>query len=135
MTFSSQKPTGADITLTPLIDILFLVLMFLMLTATFTDSRSLRLSLPSAATGEPETRDGIVRIVVDAENVFRIRDEMVSAEEIGRYLTAAATADDVRVLLSADTRASHGAVVQVIDAVRGAGILRLSIDTLPTPNP
>ena len=127
-----QRPS-AEIILTPLIDILFIVLLFLVLTATFTDSTSLRLSLPQAVTGLPETQQlpGTIRITVDADGTPGIDGRPVSLDDLGRLLDAVADKDALKVLLAADRSASHGDVVAVIDAVRQAGISRLSIETLP----
>ena len=82
-----QRPS-AEIILTPLIDILFIVLLFLVLTATFTDSTSLRLSLPQATTGIRETQQlpGTIRISVDADGALGIDGRPVSLDDLGRLL-------------------------------------------------
>ena len=133
MRVTQHRRPSAEIILTPRIDILFIVLLFLVLTATFTDSTSLRLSLPRATTGLCETQQlpGTIRITVDADGTPGIDGRPVSLDDLGRLLDAVAGKDALNVRLAADRSASHGDVVAVIDAVRQAGIFRLSIETLP----
>ena len=133
MRVTRRRRPSAEIILTPLIDILFIVLLFLVLTATFTDSTSLGLLLPQAATGLRETQQlpGTIRITVDADGTPGIDGQPVSLDDLGGLLDAVADKDALNVLLAADRSASHGDVVAVIDAVRQAGIFRLSIETLP----
>ena len=133
MRVTGHRRPSAEIILTPLIDILFIVLLFLVLTATFTDSTSLGLSLPQAATGTRETQQlaGTIRITVDANGTPGIDGRPVSLDDLRRRLEAIADKDALNVLLAADRSASHGDVVAVIDLVRQASIFRLSIETLP----
>ena len=133
MRVTGRRRPSAEIILTPLIDILFIVLLFLVLTATFTDSTSLRLSLPQARTAirEAQQLSGTIRITVAADGTLGSDGHPVSLDDLGRLLGAVADKDAVNVLLAADRSASHGEVVAVIDAVRQAGIFRLSIETLP----
>lgn len=133
---ASRRRPSAEIILTPLIDILFIVLLFLVLTATYTDSTALSLSLPQASTGVRELQSipGTIRVTVDADGTLRIDRQPASLDELGRRLSAAADTDALNVFLAADRRATHGDVVAVIDAVRQAGIFRLSIEALPQPS-
>ena len=133
MRVTRRRRPSAEIILTPLIDILFIVLLFLVLTATFTDSTSLSLSLPPAATGirEMQQPPGTIRITVDANGALGIDGRPASLDDLGRLLGAVADRDALDVLLAADRSARHGDVIAVIDAVRQAGIFRVSIETLP----
>ena len=132
-----RRRPSAEIILTPLIDILFIVLLFLVLTAAYTESTALNLSLPQAATGirDPQPLPGTIRITVDADGTLGLDGQPVGLDELGGRLGAVADEDTLNVLLAADRRARHGDVVTVIDAVRLAGISRLSIEALPQPAP
>ena len=133
MRATRHRRPSAEIILTPLIDILFIVLLFLVLTSTFIDSTSLRLSLPQTTTGirERQQLPGTIRITVEADGRLGIDGQPVNLDDLGRRLGAVADNDALNVLLAADRSASHGDVVAVIDAVRRAGIFRLSVETLP----
>lgn len=130
MKFSHRTRREAEITLTPLIDILFIVLLFLVLTATFTEQTVLRVALPRAATGEPSVEDvSLLRVLIDADGQIYLGDRAHTLAEVRTRLQAMGDPDRARVTIAADRAASHGSVVQVLDLVRQAGIVRVNIQT------
>jgi len=130
MKFSHRTRREAEITLTPLIDILFIVLLFLVLTATFTEQTVLRVALPRAATGEPSVEDeSLLRVLIDADGQIYLGDRVHTLDEVRTRLQAMGDPDRARVTIAADRAASHGSVVQVLDLVRQAGIVRVNIQT------
>ena len=130
MTFAPPRRTGAEITLTPLIDILFIVLLFLVLTATFTEQSVLRIALPKTATGEHHPHDpSTVRILVDANGNVYVDGDGRTLDDVARRLQAIPDKDRAFVAVSADEDTSHGRVIQVVDLIRQAGIFRLDIET------
>jgi biopolymer transport protein ExbD len=127
--FSRAPRREAEITLTPLIDILFIVLLFLVLTATFTEQTVLRVALPRAVTGERDVQDQLMlRVVIDADGQIYMEGRAYTLDEV-RARFGAMPPDRARVSIAADWHASHGAVVQVLDLVRQAGIVRVEIQT------
>jgi biopolymer transport protein ExbD len=132
--FSRRRRIPADINLTPLIDILFLVLVFLVVTASFTDRTVLPIVLPHAATADTlqAPRDGIL-IAIDAAGVLYLNGEQREPDEIRRALQAVADPAAVTVTVAADERTPHGRVVQVLDLAREAGMQRLDIQTFRDP--
>lgn len=127
----ARRHPGSEIILTPLIDILFTVLLFLVLTATFTEQTVLRISLPRSVSGAKTTDDPrVVRIVVDADGRVYVNGQMQTIDAVKRRLDAIAEADRSSVKISADENAKHGRVVQIVDLIRQAGIFRLDIDTI-----
>jgi biopolymer transport protein ExbD len=128
---ASRRRHEAEITLTPLIDILFIVLLFLVLTATFTEQTVLRLALPRADTADRLQAPGeTVRILVDADGGTYLDDQARTLDEIAIRLRAVVNKDEALVRLSADERTGHGRVVQVMDVVRQAGLHRVDIETV-----
>lgn len=148
MRFRSDRRASPEITLTSLIDILFIVLVFLVLTTTFRESRSFRLALPEAATGErvDSTPRDRWSITIDAYEQVYFQDEALEIEQLEPRLRAAtavgpdpsgmpAFSEQPEVLLAADARVSHGRVVAVMDVVRKVGIRRLRIETIEPATP
>lgn len=132
MTIRRPRRLPPEINLTPLIDILFIVLIFLVLTATFADMTTFQVNLPPATTGgEPPARQipGRVVVSVAADGTVQITGDIVTADELARRLQSRPDRDRLTLVLSADARASHGDVVAVMDRIRRAGILRISIET------
>jgi biopolymer transport protein ExbD len=117
----------SGINVTPLVDVVLVLLIIFMVTATYIVRASIKVELPRTAQGGEAagailtvvlTRDGVVYL----DGVRRSEDELVA-------LTKQAVARDgeVRALISADKGALHGAVVHLIDLVRGAGVTRFAI--------
>jgi len=127
----ARRRPGPDIGLTPMIDMLFLVLMFLLLTTTFREATFLRVTLPEAASG---SRDAAVsspqvRLVIDEQGVIAVGDRPITLDDLARMLAAIGDADAAYVRIAADERVDHGRVVAVMDTVRRAGIHRVMIET------
>ncbi len=117
----------ADINVTPLVDVVLVLLIIFMVTATYIVRASIDVDLPRAAHGGDAvgtvlsvvlTRDGQVFL----DGVRRTEEELVA-----RTREAVRRDADTRVIISADRGALHGAVVRVIDLVRGAGATRFAI--------
>jgi biopolymer transport protein ExbD len=117
----------SDINVTPLVDVVLVLLIIFMVTATYIVRASIDVELPRAAHGGERTgtvlsivltRDGQVFL----DGVRRTEDELVV-----RTREAVASDGDARVVISADRAALHGAVVRVIDLVKGAGATRFAI--------
>lgn len=119
------------VNLTPLIDVLFIVLLFLVLTTRFDDSFALDVSLPDAESADLVSSDGegVIRIVVQANGRLLLDGQVVTLSEVAQVLVDAAQAPAVTLLIAADAHAAHGAVVTVLDRARQAGISSLRLET------
>ena len=121
------------IDLTPLIDVVFILLLFFMVTTTFNRQSELKVDLPEASTrAEPQEKPP-VRLVIDADGHYFINGrEVVNTR--GETLIAAlreAVGEDAEqpVILQADAKTPHQAVVTAMDAAARLGITHLSIAT------
>ena len=131
MRFQRTARDSPVISLTSLIDVLFLVLMFLVLTATFQGTFVLELSLPPAETGIPASvsAPGVVRVVVSDDGQVTIEERRLTLDELERNLSLLPARPDRQVVLSADGRTPHASVVAVMDRVRRAGIQAMRLET------
>jgi biopolymer transport protein ExbD len=129
--FTNRPRPAAEINLMPLIDILFLVLVFLVVTATFTERTVLPIALPPAATAAPDAGEqaGIV-VSIAADGTLYVDGREQPLAEVARRLHSIGDPASASVTIAADRRVQHGRVIEVVDSVRGAGILRLDIQTL-----
>jgi len=127
--------------LTPLIDTMFLLLIFFMTTTTFNRQSQLKIDLPQA-TGEatPEPQEPI-RIIIDANGEYAINDPQHSLintqlETLKRALhQIAGTQPNPVLLISADVNAPHHAVMTAMEAARDLGFSRLSFEAQQPPEP
>ena len=133
MTFGRNRRIAPGFNLTPLMDILFIVLIFLVLTTTFKDATTFEVQLPTAQSSATEPRDlpGLISISVAEDGAIELAGERMALAELQRRLGAVSDPERVTVRLRADADASHGIVVGVMDAVRQSGISQLSIETRP----
>lgn len=114
--------------LTPLIDCIFQLLVFFLLTASFVTTPNMGVELPKASTkaAPSERRDLIV--VVTREGAIQFENRTLSPGELLTVLKSQhAKRPDGRVLIQADTKAYHGQVVRVMDAAKAAGFRRLGV--------
>ena len=133
MKFSRRRPDEPEINLIPFIDVLLVVLIFLMLTTTYSRFTELQVTLPSANSERLRERPGEVIVSVSADGRYAINRKLVdgrSVELLALELRAAAAGrDDSVVIISADATAAHQSVVNVLDAARRAGLQRLTFAT------
>jgi biopolymer transport protein ExbD len=124
-----------EINLISLIDVIFCIIIFLVVTTTFDVRTSLRLELPTAAGPTIEASDDPLTVVVDAEGRLYLGTVELPKEDRAALIAALSRVDgdhaSTRVVLRADARAPHQAVVTAMDALGQAGFARLSIATMP----
>lgn len=129
---ASEEPV---INLTPLIDMVFLLIIFFMLTTNLAVTSGFDVNLPKSGAHRgaiDETKSLVVYIGQDGKAY--IDGKEVSDEEILMRASAAAKASkDGVIIIRADTMAAHGAVIRVMDIARSGGLKRLAIDTRPRP--
>ena len=126
-----------DINLVPLIDVILVLIIFFVVTTTFDARSMLKLELPQA-TGEPASTDtNALVLLVNADGRYFVHDREVlrtDADALRQVLVEVAGEDrDRPVLLRADARTPHQAVVTALDAVGQLGFRHVSIATAPEP--
>ena len=133
MNFRPPTEQDVDINLTPLIDVVFLLLIFFMVSTTFVKESELELTLPEAS--EELREDPVDKIDVSIDrngDVFVNQRALINTQlsTIRQALTdARSDGGDPVVIISADAAASHQGVVDVMDAARQAGLYRLTFPT------
>jgi biopolymer transport protein ExbD len=116
------------INVTPLVDVVLVLLIIFMVTATYIVRASIEVDLPRAAHGG-ETTGTLLSVVITREGeVYLDGVKRTEAELVERSRQAVAESPEARAIISADKGALHGAVVRVIDVVKGAGISRFAIN-------
>ena len=128
-----------EINLVSLIDVLFCLILFLVVTTTFTQRSVLKLQLPQAQAGAQADTGATLTIMVDSEGKYFVNtSEVLKTDEGSLKEAIARAAGDERsqaVVLRADGRASHQSVVTAMDALGQLGFARLSIATTPARQP
>jgi biopolymer transport protein ExbD len=132
MILRRRQPRRARIEIIPMIDVVFFLLVFFMMASlSMTVYRGLPVNLPRAATGAaPPTESAAITVARDGQAYLDHRPVTPSA--LGEHLRGLVTANPaVAVVITADEAVAHGRVVDVLDAVRGAGVTRMAIAVRP----
>jgi biopolymer transport protein ExbD len=137
MKFSRRRMDEPEINLIPFIDVLLVVLIFLMLTTTYSRFTELQVNLPAASAEPMRERPGEIIVAVAGDGRYAVNQRAVdgrSVELLAAELTAAAQGrSDMVVIISADATAAHQSVVNVLDAARRAGLMRLTFAAQAPP--
>ncbi len=124
-----------DINLVPLIDVILVLIIFFVITTTFDARSTLQLQLPSATAQPVSEQVKSLSVLINAEGRYFVGDQEVLRTDIDALKQALATAggeDRSRpVMLRADARTPHQAVVTALDALGQLGFRRISIATAP----
>jgi biopolymer transport protein ExbD len=119
-----------EINLIPFIDVLLVILIFLMLSTTYSRFTELQLDLPAADAEQLRERPGEIIVSVSSDGRYMLNHRQVdgrSVELLAAELKAAADGrSDTVLIVSADALSTHQSVINVLDAARRAGLARLS---------
>ncbi len=128
-----SRHQSVHLDITPLVDVVFLLLIFFMVTTTFARHQEIDLDLPRARTGQTAEEDAErIIITITARGELTVQGEAVPVRGLKDRLQAAAGGvRDPLVTIQADREASHGRVIQVLDAARALGMTRLMIASEP----
>lgn len=135
MKFQRQRREEISINLTPLIDVVFLLLIFFMVTTTFTRESHLSISLPEASAHAPEhaSETDSIDVVVGAEGQYRVNGQLLVTSDAltlkRALLKLAGERRDLPFIITADAQATHQSVVTVMDVAGQLGFSGLSITT------
>lgn len=127
----SPRPRRPIINITPLVDVMLLLLIFFMVTSTFRDMRALDLQLPEAVSGEAQPRD-LHEITVMQDGALSFNGMSMDHEELRTALRDTLAHDaGARIVLRADKRTPYAHVVHVLDLARGEGVGHLILPVIP----
>lgn len=119
----------ADINITPFVDIILVVLIIFMVTATTIVESSIKVTLPDAATGEA-TESTSLGLTLTKDGGLMLDGEPVDAEQLKVAIRAAkaTSKEDVVCLIAADKEVAHGRVVWLIDLVKAEGVAKFALN-------
>ncbi len=135
MNFRRTRSEEVSVNLTPLIDVVFLLLIFFMVSTTFTRETQLKVDLPQAASGDPaETRDiQQIELTISATGEVAINDKALIAPSLDTIKAALQreSAGDISlpVVITADAQTAHQSVITAMDAAGQLGFSRLRLTT------
>lgn len=120
-----RKRKQPAINITSLIDVMFLLLIFFMVSTTFAEHPGIKLELPKAQTGESSAMEKLV-LSIDKAGRMYLNNASVSEAQLRERLQAAASKPDASLVLRADTDVPYGYVIRAMDISRQSGIRRIT---------
>jgi biopolymer transport protein ExbD len=130
MKFRGELKEDPEINLIPLIDVLLVILIFLMVTTTYSRFAELQINLPSAQAEKPVERPNEINVTVSAGGQYTIDRKPVAFTDAnafaGAMRAAGAGLKDPVVVINADANAPHQSVIRVMEAARLAGYGQVS---------
>lgn len=133
MKFKRQAPEELELNLTPLIDVVFLLLIFFMVSTTFQKESEISLQLPRASDNPDAAVTDKLEIVINAAGQFYVNDQELLKSDVTSLQRALRELSggnrEMPLSIRADAQTPHQSVVTAMDAAAKLGMLRLSIAT------
>jgi biopolymer transport protein ExbD len=136
MRIPRKQPEKARIEIIPMIDVIFFLLVFFMIsTLSMTINRGLPVNLPAAATSQKDVSENVNLTVMQDGSMF-LNKQPITLQDIGQRVKAAmATDPQLTVVINADGQVLHSTVVDILDELRLAGVSGLAIAVKPGKKP
>lgn len=129
MKLSEKPPRKIGINLTPLIDVLFILIIFFTVSSTFMEQPGIELKLPEAESSQSHTAQKVIVYVDKDQNLF-LNDDPVTIETLPEAVESLISAQtDKSVVLNADKAVAHGIIIEVMDRLRKQGIYKIVVST------
>ena len=130
MSFQRKQSDEPRIDLTPMVDVVFLLLIFFMISTTFVESPGISIKLPEASSQTIDREPKELKIYLSREGDIHHLNKKISLDDFKELLADhQSEAELTTVLLLADQESRHGKVVTLMDLARDAGFVKLAIAT------
>lgn len=133
MNLRPQPKEELELNITPLIDVVFLLLIFFMVSTTFERESEIKITLPKVSQEGGEAESQVVHVAIDANERIYIDERPLEDARLATIRAAIAASgqalEDPAVMIEADAGVSHQAVVRVMDAARQSGLVKITFAT------
>lgn len=136
MKFRRKPRENVEINLASLIDVVFILLLFFVVTTTFTRETQLKVDLPEAATGTPPEQTELkqLEVLIDAQGSYALNGQALLKSDLDGLMAAlqkeSAGDNSLPLIISADAQTPHQAVITAMDAAGKLGFAHLRITTV-----
>ena len=122
-----------EMNLVPLIDVLLVIIIFLVVSATFSRTSELQINLPTAEASSPQDKPLVITVEVDASGRYMVNGNAVEGAEVSAIASAltkaAGDGKEPTIVINADAKATHQSVVNVMEASRQANYTHITFAT------
>jgi biopolymer transport protein ExbD len=124
----SRNKTISGINITPMVDVMLVLLVIMMVSATYIVSQSLKVELPKAASAS-DSAVSLATVTITSDGKYYFNQQPVDEPAlVAKFKAAAATNDEISLIVTGDREAKHGSVVHVIDLAKLEGIRKFAIN-------
>lgn len=138
MNLSPQKADEPDVNLTPMIDVVFLLLLFFMVSTSFIRESSLKVDLPEAGGQAIADQEKVIDIIINADGQFIVNNITLDAPDkellSAQLKQAVGENTDPHIIISADAKADYQNIVTAMDSAQQLGYTRLTLATRQKTN-
>lgn len=133
MNLHPQRKEELELNITPLIDVVFLLLIFFMVSTTFERESEIKITLPQVSQEGGEAESQVILVAIDANERIYIDDLPLEDARLDTIRAAIAAGgqglEEPAVVIKADSGVSHQTVVRVMDAARQSGLVKITFAT------
>ncbi len=133
MNLRPQRKEEIEVNITPLIDIVFLLLIFFMVSTTFERHSEIKITLPKASEDQVETESDVVTVTIDANELIYVDDRPLANSRLTTIREAIRSSmqvlDEPAVVINADAGTSHQSVIRIMDVARQLGLVKITFAT------
>ena len=132
MNFRNKKNKPLDISLTPMIDVVFLLLIFFMVTTTFSRQSAIKVMLPQADGQQTKKQDQALLLTINTSGQYFIGDKPLSdksLDTLAKELTAARNSRNIPLIINADARAPVQSAISALDVASKIGFTNITFAT------
>ena len=133
MNLRPQRHDDVDLNITPLIDVVFLLLIFFMVSTTFERESEINITLPEASEEYTDNQLDKVEIFIDAEGRLYVNEQALVNSQLGTIRDAIRSElfdlEDPQIIISADAKATHELVIRIMDAARQLELVKITFAT------
>jgi len=122
-------PEEAIIDMTPMLDVVFIMLIFFIVSTTFIQEQGVEINSPSSSLGAKPKSKGIIIAIDDAGQAWYEQKQVSLAQVANAVVTKLAEKADLSVLIKADENTPTGDLIRLLDEVRGLGITQVAVAT------
>lgn len=128
--FKAKDDSNSEINITPLIDVVFLLLLFFMLTTTFSAKPGFKINLPKSNNTASEKTNDNINVFISSRGDISFNGTKVEMVELSQLLKEKVKlGTEQMVIISADEEARHGVVVEIMDRIKQSGLSKITIAT------
>jgi len=133
MNFQPNPPEELNLDITPLIDVVFLLLIFFMVSTTFDHESEVNITLPKASKEISQARPDAINVAIDAQSRIFVNEKELLNSQILTIKEAlydiAADLEDAPIIISADEETPYQIIIRTMDAARQLGLIKITFAT------